>query len=256
MNLNKKQLIVSALAISVLASLVLAPSAKALSFNYSDSFLSYLTVSGSPDVTKPGSITTANVTGKLVAANQSAIFHITFYMDTVTQPSTVLVEADIALPINNGVGTVQYAVPIPLDALNNTYLYANISDNTRFFSKIPISLIQNPTYTELQSQASSLTAQLNSLQAQLSILQVNNADLQSQVTELHRQVNTLQLNSTNLQTIVDNFSAQITSLKSQVKELQSQNGTTSILMYIAAFVAAVFIATTGYFLSVILKKKT
>jgi predicted nuclease with TOPRIM domain len=367
MNLHKKQLIVSALAIVVLTSIVFAPASKALNFNFKDNFLSSITVSGNPDVTKPGGIVTANVTGRLFLANQSAIFHIKFYLDTLTQSSLVIVEADLALPINNGVGTVQYAVPIPPEALNNTYLYASVYDDVRNFTKIPVSLIQNPTYSELQSQVSqlqtqvaSLNAQLNNiqsnntslqsqinilqsekallqvqvnnlqgnnsaLQAQLSILdgssaelqsqlnslqaekaalqlqvsslqaektalqaqvadlqanntalesqvgdlqsnktalqslvtnlQGNNTELLSQVNALQFKVNNLQLNNSNLQAIVDTFSLQIASLELQVSDLQSQNSTNSILMYLATGVAATFIAVTGYFLFMLLKRK-
>ena len=311
MNLHKKQLIVSALAIVVLTSIAFAPASKALNFNFKDNFLSSITVSGNPDVTKPGGIVTANVTGKLVLANQSAIFHIKFYLDTSTQSSLVLVEADLALPTNNRVGTVQYAVPIPPEALNNTYLYASVYDDVRNFTKIPVSLIQNPTYTELQSQVSqlqtqvaSLNAQLNNiqgnntglksqintlqsekaslqaqvndlqaekvtLQAQVSNLQANNSALQSQVnalqannteqlvqiSDLQVQVSRLQQNATSLQSIADTLNLQVSSLQTQISDLPSQNGTTSILMYLAIFVAAVFIASTGYFLFVRLKRK-
>jgi heme/copper-type cytochrome/quinol oxidase subunit 2 len=68
----------------------------------------------------------------------------------------------------------------------------SMSDDWRIFSKITVSLVQNPTYFELKTQNS---------------------------------------------------------------DLQSSNDTLSVLMYIAIFVAIVFIATTVYILSLTFKAK-
>ena len=371
--INKKQAIVSILAILVLASLLLAPSTNALGLNYSDNFFNYLSVTSSADVTKPGNFTTVTISGKLLVS-QSAIFEVRFYVDTTAQLSALIGSTYLVLPVNYGVGTVIYPILIPLGALNNTYVYASISNGTTVFSRVPITLVQNPTYSELQlqvsqlqSNVSSLTAQLNSLQNQLNTIQANNTNLQaqvnnltsekaalqvqvnnlqgnnsalqaqlsilngnstglqsqlnslqaekaalqsqvsslqveksnlqaqvadlqtnnaalesqvgdlqsnktvlqslvtnlqgnntellSQVNDLQFKVNNLQLNNTNLQAIVDTFSLQIASLEQQVSDLQSQNSTNSILMYLATGVAATFIAVTGYFLFVLLKRK-
>jgi hypothetical protein len=176
-----------------IALLAAAPSAQALGFNSSDYSLSYLIVTGSPDVVKPGEAVSVNMMGKLaVASNASDIIHVRFFADTASKPSEVIMEGDLILPADATEGTRQFSVTIPSDVINNTWLYMSMSDDWRIFSKITISLVQNPTYFELKSQNS---------------------------------------------------------------DLQSSNDTLSVLMYIAIFVAIVFIATTVYILSLTFKAK-
>jgi hypothetical protein len=52
----------------------LLDSTKALSFNYSDNFLSVFSVSSSSDVAKPGNTLTATITGRLSVTGQAVNF--------------------------------------------------------------------------------------------------------------------------------------------------------------------------------------
>jgi hypothetical protein len=177
-----------------------APSAQALGFNASDSSLSYLVVSCSRDLAKQGETLSISVTGKLAAvSNVSDTFHITIYVDSSTQPSQAISEGDLVLSADATEGTAHFSVAVPSDAINNTYLYMSLTDNSRTYSKISLSLIQSPTYFDLQAQ---------------------NSDLQT-----------------------------------RNDELESSNSALNILLYIAIFVAVIFIITTVYILSLTFRSK-
>jgi hypothetical protein len=211
MKTGSKKIFISITFAAVLALLVLAPTAQALSFNTSDSSLSYLIVSATPDVSKPGDsalgTVSVTVTGKLSgASNQSDTFHIKLYVDTTSQPAKTVAEGDLVLPADATEGTAHFSVAIPSDAINNTYLHMDLIDSVKSYSKISLALIQNPTYSEIQS--------------------------------------TIQTQRTN-----------ILDLQSNVQTLESNNNTTTLVMYIAIFVAVVFIVTTVYILSLTLRVK-
>ncbi len=353
---NAKKTLVAILASLVLASIVLTPGVKALTFNYADNFLGSFTVNSTPDVTKPGNTVSANVTGVLKVSAQTVVLHIIFYVDTASQTARILNSQDLVLS-----GTAQNSataqIVVPLDALNNTYVYAVISNGTIVFSRILIALVQNPTYSELQTQiiqlrdnVTSLGAQVNSLQAQLNTAKANSTSLQNQLTDLtatynelldnynslasssssdkstllnqistlqgqlsslnssnsalqsqldslqsdnsllqsqlneaqtdnasltsqvnslqadkdsllnqttvlQNQISNLQFNNTNLQTMVNILDNQTSTLRLQLSDLQSKSNTTSILLYLATFVAVAFIAATAYIIFIVVKRK-
>jgi len=150
---KKKQLFALIAATAFLALFTLAPSAQALKFNSSDFTLNYLIVTGTPDLAKPGDTISISVAGKLaMPTNVTEIFQITFYVDTVTQPAKTITNGNLVLPEDATEGTAHFSIAIPSDTLNNTYLYMTISDGSRTYSKISITLIQNPTYFELEVQ--------------------------------------------------------------------------------------------------------
>jgi septal ring factor EnvC (AmiA/AmiB activator) len=100
----------------------------------------------------------------------------------------------------------------------------------------------------LQTDKESLTTQLNNSQTQ-------NSEFQLQISSLQTQVNSLQLNNTNLQSILNALNIQTATLQTQINELESQNSTTNILMYLAIFVAVLFIIVTAFIITLIFKKK-
>ena len=192
---HKKHIIMIIFATAILSTLVFTPSVQALSFNCSDNFVNYVTVSGSPDLAKPGDSITINVSGKLTlnATSQADTFHVKFLVDTLTETQKPIAEGDLVLPADSSVGTSQYSIAIPADVINNTYLYMSMTDGVRIYAQVSITLIQNPTYPDLQSQVQSLYS-------------INN-------------------------------------------NLKSSNNSLTIIVYIAALVAAIFAVTTVYILT-------
>lgn len=223
---SRKRIVESILVFGVLGLLILIPNVKALSFTYNDDVWTYLIVSG-PDLTKAGNTESYTVSGKL-SVSASGFVHIRFWLDTSSQLSKVVLEEDVLPSGTRDAGytfTKTYQVFIPTDAINNKYIYAKMDTSTRHFSNFGISLVQDPTYSELQSQVTSLQSQVNSLQGQVSSLQTNN---------------------TNLQTQVNNLNSQVSSLQSQVSDMNSKNTFSTNLLYVATVLAVVFIATTIY----------
>lgn len=364
---NVKKMLFAVIAWVLVALIVLAPSTKAFNYSYTDNFLTYFGVSSSPDIVSPGGTVSANITGLLRDSSQSVVFHITYYVDTSSQTYKLVNAQDLYLS-GNSIPNIAYTqITVPLDALSNTFVYAVISNGTITFSKVPIALVLNPTYSALQTQnlqlqanltslgaqVSSLQNQLetakanstnlqnqlvalnatytsllanytafvnnstsdkfsmlnqistlqnqlsavnatnNNLQAQLENLQTQNSQLQTQLNEaqidsaslsalqenntslqnqvnalkveqasylnqtstLQAQVNRLQFNNTNMQSIVDNLNNQTITLRMQVEDLESTNGTVSILMYLASFVAVIFIVATATILVIVVKRK-
>ena len=360
-----KKALVAILAVLVLVSIVLAPSAKALTLSYNDSVWSSLSVTG-PDVTRPGNSEIYTVSGRL-SLNMTGSVHVTLWLNSTSQVQKTLLNT-IVLPSGTyqaGNNFVQsYQVIIPSDAANNKYLYANLDAGASHFTSIILTLVQNPTYSELQTQVvqlqtnvTNLGSQVNNLQTQLDAAKANSTSLQNQLTSLNstyktllanynslvsnstsdksallsqisvlegelnnlnstnaalqsqlaglqsqlneaqtnstslssqvailkgnnsalqtqannlqtdkdsllnqtaslqNPVSRLQFNSTNLQTMVDNLSNQTSTLHLQVSDLQSKNSTTSILMYLATFVAVAFIVATAYIILIVVKRK-
>jgi hypothetical protein len=156
---------------AVIASTLLAPQAQALKFNFSDDSLSYLVVSGTPDTSKPGDTVSVSVSGKLaVETNESILAHVKFYVDAISEPKKLISEGGLLLPANTDEGAAQYSVAIPSNVINGTYLYMSITVGVKTFPIIYVSLVQNPAYSELQSQ-------LRTLQAQKSDLEASNSNL-------------------------------------------------------------------------------
>jgi predicted nuclease with TOPRIM domain len=218
-------LLAGILVLSFLASSMLVPDTKALAFNYSDStFFNNLSTTSSPDVVKPEGVVTVNITGKL-AVNQSLIFSVSFYVATASQPSSLIGSTNMVL--NSAVATVtNYPIIVPSNALNNAYVYATISNGTTTFSKILISLVQNPTYSELQALYNQLQTNMTNLKAEVTILQTqldsansNSTSLQNQLTNLNSTYRTLLANYTSL---VSNSTSDKSALLSQISVLENQ----------------------------------
>ncbi|MCW4009688.1 MAG: hypothetical protein NWF05_03590 [Candidatus Bathyarchaeota archaeon] len=149
---------------AILASSVLAPTAQALTFEFTGNNLSYLKVSCSPDNVKPGGTINVTVTAKLLfVTNESNIAHIKIYTDTTAEPRKTITEGDMVIPMDATVGTAQYSVSIPTNAINNTYIQMRIDYDGETFSGINLALIQNPTYNDLMAIALILQSQNNKL---------------------------------------------------------------------------------------------
>jgi len=214
--------------------LSLAQNAKALSFTYSDPSIN-LTVSG-PDLAKPGNTESYTVSGSFTAGTLYDFVNITLWLETSSQPSKVILEEVALQPGSYNLGytfTKTFQVFIPNDAVNDRYVYSNLTTSIRQFSKISVSLVQNPTYTELQSQVTSLQSQVNSLQADKN--------------ELQSQIDSLNSNVTDLKSRNSDLNAQMNSLQSQLNDIRVQDTNATNLSLLAIGIAAVFVATTVFF---------
>ena len=212
------------------------PTARALSLNYTDDVWAYLTVSG-PDLTRPGSVESYIVSGKLTVT-MTGYVHITFWLDTSSQASKVVCEDDAMSPGPSGAGyafTKIYQVCIPADALDNRHVYVKLDVSGKHFSSFAVTLVQNQTKSELQSQIASLQSQLSNLLSQVASLQSDKASLQANGSDLRNQI--------------DSLTAQANGLQSQVDDVRAQSINTTSLFWVTTAVAAVFAFTT-VFLSV------
>jgi peptidoglycan hydrolase CwlO-like protein len=229
----RKRIVAFSLVFVVFGLLFMSPIVRALSLNYNDGVWQSLTIAG-PDFTKPGNNEIFTVSGKLlVAANVS--IHVTFSYYNSSQIFKSLFEDNALSAGTYSAGSSfikSYPISIPSDAANNRYVYVTIDDFARnwHLSNYTISLIQNPNYTDLQSNASSLQSQVNTLQSQFANMQANNTSLQSQVnslqasnTALQSQVNGLQANNTSLQALLNILLSNSSSLQSQIVSLQDNN---------------------------------
>jgi predicted nuclease with TOPRIM domain len=233
---HTKQILTMVFIVVVLSPLALGPSTNAISFNYSDNFLSVLSVSSSADLAKPLDTILVNVTGRLAVTGQSVIFHVTYTVDTTSQPGRILNAQDLFLSSSTVSNSALAQLIVPLDALNNAHIYASIGNGTIVFSKIPITLVQNPSYSDLQAQVNSLSATINSLQSnngalqqQLNSLQNNNTNLQNQLSVLQTSYNNLlnlsQSDKASLLVQINNLSGNNTQLSNQIGSLQTQVNT-------------------------------
>ncbi len=214
MRVSKSFLIMFSLAICLLTVLVIQPSAQALSYSYNDGVWQYIIVSG-PDTVKQGTTYLFNFTMKQVGFALVGVT-VRFIVNTGAELPSIIMPNPFTVTNNTNV-FVPIPVQVPADALNNTYLNVTIDAGNQHFSNLQISLVQNPTYQELQqqlisllNQQTNLTSQINNLQAQLTAALANNSALQNQL-------NALQINGSALQ-------SQIASLQAQVNNLQSTNG--------------------------------
>jgi hypothetical protein len=176
---HKKQVFTVIFVTAFVVAFVLAPSVQALSFNCGDNFVNYVTVSGSPNLAKPGDAVIVNVSGKLAfnVTSQADTFHVKFFVDTLTEPQKPVAEGDLVLPADSSIGTAQYSIAIPANVINNTYLYMSLNDGIRTYAQISVALIQNPTYPDLQSQVQNLQSTNNALQSINNNLQSSNNSL-------------------------------------------------------------------------------
>ena len=238
------------LTIAILFSLCLTSDVQALTLNYSDSTWEYLTATG-PSVTKAGNTEIYTISGKL-SANTSGAVHIKLWLINASQVYKVILDDDALLAGNYLAGSSfakSYNVNIPADSDNNKYIYATVDAGTRHFTNFTLTLVQNPTYVDLQSQlsqtqtqASNLTAQLSSqenstgnLQEQISSLQEEKAALELLLDELEgfnadlqEQADGLQTNNTKLETENSNLRIQVGSLQNS-SSLQTHQGNSTAM---------------------------
>jgi len=209
------------------------PTARAFSLNYADDVWAYLTVSG-PDLIKPGSVASYVVSGKL-AVTMTGYVHVTFWLDTNSQASMVVCEDDAMSPGPSGAGytfTKVFQVCIPADAIDNHPVYAKLDVSGKHFSSFVVSLVQNQTISELQSQIATLQFQLRNLLSQVASLQSDKASLQANGSDLRNQINSL--------------TAQADGLQSQVDDVRVQSSTATNLFWVTTAIAAVFAFTTVF----------
>lgn len=228
-------------AVFLLATVVLAvqslsvalPTARAFSLNYSDDVWTYLTVSG-PDLTKPGSVESYIVSGRL-AVTMTGYVHVAFWLDTSSQASRVVYEDDAMSPGPSGAGytfTKIFQVCIPIDAIENRLVYAKLDVCGRHFSSFAVSLVQNQTESELQSQIASLQSQVSNLLSQIAMLESDKASLQANGSDLRNQI--------------DSLTSQANGLQSQVDNVRVQSSTATNLFWVTTAIAAVFAFTTAF----------
>ena len=217
----------ASLAVLVLVSIVFAPSAKALTLTFNDSVWSSLSVTG-PDVTRPGNSEIFTVKGGL-SLNMTGSVHVTLFLNSTSNVQETLLNT-IVLASGTylaGNGFVQsYQVTIPNDAANNKYIYANLDAGASHFTNIVLTLVQNSTYPELQTQivqlqanVTSLSAQVNSLQTQLNTAKANSTSLQNQLTSVNSTYTTLLANYNSL---VSNSTSDKSALLSQISVLEDE----------------------------------
>jgi peptidoglycan hydrolase CwlO-like protein len=234
-----KKALVTILAGLIFASVILAPSAKALTFNFTDASSVDLTVSTSSNVIESGDMVTFTVTLTLnTFLNGNA--HARIWLNNSAQVAVNLVNQDLMTSKNWSAGTsfnLPYTVVIPTNVANNNYVYATIDVGTKHFSNLVIALVQSPTYFELQTQiiqlqgnVTSLAAQVNSLQTQFDVATANSSSLQNQLTILNSTYKTLLANYNSL---VSNSTSDKSALLSQISvmegELSSLNSTNAAL---------------------------
>lgn len=247
---NLKNLLMPILASMLLLSIVLIPSAKALTLNYNDSVWASLSVTG-PDLAKPGNVEIYTVLGSL-SSNMTGFVYLTLWVNSTSGVqenifSTYVLSSGSYLAGNSFIQS--YQVTIPNDTANNEYVYATLNAGTSQISKIVLTLVQNVTYSGLQSlyiQAQSnivhLTTEVNSLQNQLNIATANSTNLQQQLDEVNSNyatllseykslsnsstsdISTLQSNITALKNQLSSLNSTNNQLQSQITALQTQNG--------------------------------
>jgi peptidoglycan hydrolase CwlO-like protein len=135
---------------------------------------------------------------------------------------------------------------IPSDTINNSYLWIKIDAEGRNFSSIPISLVQYPTYDDLQQQNNNLSSTLNDTQSQLTSVLSSLGSANSQINDLQALLNTTQsqLNSSQSQNII--LQSQLDSTQSQLSGAQSLVNNLTIFSVIAVIAIAVLGLSTIY----------
>jgi uncharacterized protein YlxW (UPF0749 family) len=243
--LNSKKVCSLVLLLLTVTVLFFSSNVAALNFSYQDNVLGFISIASTQDAVKPGSLLTTTITGMLpytAPAGHVIVFHIAFSVDTASQQSKVLVEQDMVLDNKYTVKSLIAQLMIPSDALNGAYIYATVTNGTITFSKVPIALIQNPLYSELQSQLDSLKGLLSDqqfnntlLQNQLVLLQIdynasltNSSLLRNQIATLLTEKELLQNQLTTLQQSCSNLQAELNSINADHAALMTQLGALQI----------------------------
>jgi predicted nuclease with TOPRIM domain len=216
----KWRLTVAILSFTILYFVVVeVPIAQALSFNYADSTWQSLTVKG-PDVTKQGNVEAFTVSGMLLG-NMTGSVRLKLWLFSSSQVR-VLFDDFVLAPGFYLAGSSfieAYLVTIRSDADNNKYIYASLTAGSSLYN-FTLSLVQNPTYAELQTQVALMQANISSLTSQLNSLQNSYSKLETQLASLQLNYNNLQNNYTNL---INNSTSEKSLLLAQINALTINN---------------------------------
>ena len=262
-NKDKKNLAVIFLSILFFASAMSTQNVKGLGVSHRDSSWASLVLTG-PDLTAPGSAEIYTLSGTF-STNVSGSVHLKLWINTASQQQEVIFDNFVLNSRNYLAGSSfvkSYQVMIPTDAESNNFVYATIDAVSSYIVNVAVTLIQNPTYSELQNQVfqlqtdltnleiklsnlnstytnllanyngllnnsasdrSSLLAQIGNLQTQLNDLNSTNSDLQFQITNLQTEKTNLLTQASTLQQNNSNLQAQVNTLQTENNELISQN---------------------------------
>jgi hypothetical protein len=175
---NVKKGLITVMAGLVIASIMITPSAMAFTPSFTDPTSVDLSVSGSTSPLKPGDtvVFTVSLTLNTYLYGNA---HVRIWLNTSSQATIYLVDQDLMAYRNWTAGSSfnqPYTVVIPSDAANNNYVYATVdvnSINSKRFPNLIVALIQNPTYSGLQTQNVQLQATLTSLGAKSRVFKTN-----------------------------------------------------------------------------------
>ena len=119
-----------------------------------------------------------------------------------------------------------YSVSIPSSLSNNNYIYATIDVGVKHFSNIILAVVQNPTYSQLQSQIVQLQSSIIDLiinyRHYRQILQISkiNYQLCNQAIIIYRvTILVLQLQIVNLSSEKASLQTQLTTLQTELNAL-------------------------------------
>jgi len=178
MKTGNNKIVVIGILIGILAMMSFVQNAEAFRLWFSDDVWFELSVEG-PSLTKPGNTETYTVSGTLWGVGYAkdpkttTKVHIKFWVVTYSQAYKVLLEED-ALPYGTYPAghnfTKTYQISIPTDAVNNGIVWAKLDTSTTNFSDFCVSLIQDPTYSELESQIKNLQYQLENIRTAVTSL--------------------------------------------------------------------------------------
>ncbi len=223
---NLKKAFVTFLIFSAVLPMLFSSSAAALSFSYQDNVLGNFSITSNQNATKPNGVVTVTVLCMLPSsASAPIVLHIIFQVDTAAQSAKVLNEQDMIVDSKTTFKSSITQIVVPSDAVNGAYVYATVTNGTITFSKIAVTLVQAPSYAELQTQVNLLNASLISQQANNTALLINNTNLQNQLATLQTDYDALLVNCSNLQNNLATLINQSSSLSANNTELQNQLAT-------------------------------
>ncbi len=210
--------------LTLTASISILPNTKALNFSYTDNASFNLSISSSLSTVKAGDTPVFTITLTLntyLVGNA----HVRIWANTSSSATVDLVNENLMESLNWSSGTSfnkPYSISIPSSLLNNNYIYATIDVGTKHFSNIILAIVQNPTYSALQSQITQLQSDIIDLNNELNQAKADYANAQNQVQNLQNNLANLQGNNTSLQTQISNLSSEKASLQTQLANLQAQ----------------------------------
>ncbi len=133
---------------------------KAFNWNYYDGIWDIRVFA--PDVIKPGKTENFTVYVMLHQARNDTL-HLRLYLNTTTQTNWVIFEGDILPYTQHPLGyylTWVRNITIPVNAVNNGYIRARLETIDKYFNAMIVSVVQEPPYSTLQSQVTTLSLQI------------------------------------------------------------------------------------------------